>query len=88
MTQFLAEIYLPCVGPDGLRRAGAAAQALAQSGLPVRHVHSIYVPDDETCFLLFEAPSEAAARAAVDWAQLICNRVVEAHGAHVEEDVR
>lgn len=91
MTQFLAEVYLP--RGDGVveraaARAADAARALARSGVRVRHVQSIYLPEDETCFLLFEAASEGAVRAAAGWAELICNRVVEAHGADVEERVR
>ena len=28
----------------------------------MRYLRSIYVPDDETCFLIFEAPSAEAVR--------------------------
>lgn len=92
MTQFLVEVYVSGGDPEGMARtaarAGEAARELARGGLAIRHVDSIHVPEDETCFLLFDAPSEGVVRAAAGWAQLTCNRVVEARGAYVEEDQR
>jgi hypothetical protein len=39
---------------DGVRRAVAGMQA---TGAPVRFLRSVYVPEDETCFLLLEGAS-------------------------------
>jgi hypothetical protein len=60
-VQYLVEVYLPRsqaheAGATG-RRARAAAEALALEGVPIRYVRTTYVPDDETCFHLFEAAS-------------------------------
>ena len=69
---FLLEVYVAAVvGADveGLvRRARAAAEGLSTPGRPVRWLQSILVPEEETCFLLFEAEAsedvrEVAARA-------------------------
>ena len=62
MPEFLAEVYvsdrpgvptLPRV--DDLSRAAAA---VAADGVAVHLIRQIHVPEEETCFLLFEAPSE------------------------------
>jgi hypothetical protein len=52
------------------RRARAAAEALSSEGAPIRYVRATFLPDDETCFHLFEADSielveEASRRAAL-----------------------
>jgi hypothetical protein len=59
-------------------RAGVAAEQLACDGEPVRLVQSIFLPEDETCFLLYECGSAELAEAASGRADLRCVRVVEA----------
>jgi hypothetical protein len=39
------------------RRPRSAAEQLAEGGTPVRFDRSIYVPEDEICFFVFDAPS-------------------------------
>jgi hypothetical protein len=67
---------------DGLAsaaaRARAAADELAGEGVAVRHLRSIFVPEDETCFMLYDGPSAAAVEDAVARAGLACERVLEA----------
>jgi hypothetical protein len=63
MPSYLVEVYLPRsraaeVGATA-RRARAAAEQLAREGVPIRYVRTTYLPDDETCFHVLEAPTAA-----------------------------
>ena len=54
-------------------RARAACEALTREGTHVRFLRSIFVPEDEACFHLYEAASadavrEAAMQAGLDYA--------------------
>ena len=80
MQSYLVEVYLPRsrgheVGATG-SRARAAAEALSREGLPIRFVRTTFLPDDETCFHLFEADSAAVVEQAVTRAELGRARVV------------
>lgn len=55
--------------------ARAAAEELTRRGTAVRYCRSIFVPADETCFVLFEAESADAVRDAATLAALPCGRV-------------
>ena len=61
MPSYLVESYLPrsARGRRGAagRRAGAAAEQLTNEGTPVTYVRTTFLPDDETCFHLFDAGS-------------------------------
>lgn len=70
MAHFLIEGYVPRARRPALGEvalgARRAAEELSREGVEVRHLGAVYVPEDETCFCLFEAPSaEVARRAAV-----------------------
>ena len=61
MAEYLVELYV-AQGDQNVaqRHAESAEQAgaeLTREGRPVRCLRSIFVPEDETCFLLFDAPS-------------------------------
>jgi hypothetical protein len=79
-TTFLVESYVPRrtdAAPGELSaRLGAAAEALA---LDVHFLRAISLPEDETCFYLFEAPSAEAVRQVSERAGLRHERIVEAH---------
>ena len=79
MPEYLLELYVPRTGAhvavDHGESALAAAEHLTQRGSPVRYRGSIFVPAEETCFVLFEAPSADAVRAAARLAELPCARV-------------
>jgi hypothetical protein len=73
MPKFLLELYVH--GPDAAmsgaaRRARLGAQALTGEGTPVRCLRPIFVAEDETCFLLYEAASADAERTAAGRAGL------------------
>jgi Protein of unknown function (DUF4242) len=80
MNEFLVELYVSktdCAATaDGCERLGRAAAELTAEGRPVRLVRSIFVPEDETCFLLVEAStrelvSEIAGRAALPFERVV-----------------
>jgi len=82
MTEFLVEAYVPqsdgAGAERGAERARAAAEQLSSEGEPVRYLRSIFVPEDETCFYLFEAVSAAAVRKAAERAALHFERITTA----------
>jgi hypothetical protein len=44
---------------------------MRREGTPVRFLRSIFVPEDDTCFLLYEAPSARSVRQAAGRAGLV-----------------
>lgn len=82
MPSFLAETYLSRLRASRVRdregRAREAARELTKRGLPVRFIRSIFIPQDEICFFVFEAVSADAVGAACARAALRFERVVEA----------
>ena len=80
MPSYLVEVYLPRSRAHEARatgrRARAAAEELSREGVPIRYVRTTYLPDDETCFHLFEAASaevveEASSRAEFGHARVV-----------------
>jgi len=67
MSEFLVEFYLSrtdaAARGRSVRRARLAAEKQTRQGTPVRYLRSMYLPDEETCFLLYEAESAEAIRA-------------------------
>jgi hypothetical protein len=81
MGRYLAELYLSKGAASDVASATARARAAAGAGeedTPVRCLRSIFVPEDETWFLLYDAPTAEAVQRAVGRADLPCARVVEA----------
>jgi Nickel responsive protein SCO4226-like len=79
MARFLAESYVPRSRADdssyAARCARAAAEQLSREGISVRYVRTTLLPEDETCFHVFEALSAAAVgevgrRAGLSWARI------------------
>ena len=83
MAEYLVELYVSRTDAAAARRfaidAQRAAEELTGEGTPVRYERSIFVPDDETCFHLYEAESAEAVREVVRRAKLPCGRIAEAH---------
>jgi SAM-dependent methyltransferase len=61
MAEYLVELYVAQGDQNVAQRhaesADHAGAELTREGRPVRCLRSIFVPEDETCFLLFDAPS-------------------------------
>ena len=59
MTKYVVELYVSRAGSGSAEqaaaRARAAADQLRREGREVQYVRSIYVPEDETCFHVYEA---------------------------------
>jgi hypothetical protein len=79
---FIVERYLPpehhwelAAAADNDRRA---AERMTAAGAPARHLSTIYVPSDESCLSLFDAPSADALRQAQERAGIAFERIVEA----------
>ena len=82
MPSYLVETYL-ARGQTGERearerRARSAAEELTREKTPVRFEQSIHIPEDEICFIVFDAPSSRHAALAAQRARLEPIRVVEA----------
>jgi hypothetical protein len=77
MALFVVERYVPAsTSPDALAALGLAGPAAPTH--EIRHLRSWFLPADETCFSLFEAPSAAALKAAGDAAGVRYSRITEA----------
>jgi hypothetical protein len=64
VPSYLVEAYVPRSRTKEARAAGrrarAAAEELSREGSPIHYVRTTFLPDDETCFHVFEAASEDA----------------------------
>jgi hypothetical protein len=76
MVEFALELYVSRTDTTAVRRNVELARTAAK-GTRVRYLRSIFMPDDETCFLFFEASSAAAVGEVAERAGLGA-RVVEA----------
>ena len=82
MPEFLAETYTFLLAPGipavcAADVAGAAAHA-AGPGASACFLGAVAVPEEETCFWLYQAPSAAAVRAAMIAAGLRPERITQA----------
>ena len=68
LGHYLVELHRPATGWHSLQEAAAKARASADGmraeGTPVRMLRSIFVPEKDCCFLLYEAASADAVREA------------------------
>jgi hypothetical protein len=82
VPEFLVERYVSQTDEDAVTRdaddALAASVEMTREGTPVRYLRSIFVPEDETCFLLYEAGSADAVRKAALRAGLTFERIAAA----------
>jgi hypothetical protein len=85
MAGYLVEAYHPrpsgaCLTYAALR-AQAAAEALAREGAAIRFVRAIAIPDEDTCFFLYEATTAASVGEASRRASIRFDRIVDAEHA-------
>jgi uncharacterized protein DUF4242 len=82
VPSYLLETYVPrsraAEARASGRRAKAVAEELSRDGTRVRYVRTTFLPDDETCFHLFEAVSANAVEEVSRRAKLGRARVVPA----------
>lgn len=57
MANFLAERYQPEPSTREAITAMIERERAVALAMSIRHVGTVYIPADETCFTLFEAPS-------------------------------
>jgi uncharacterized protein DUF4242 len=81
MTGFVVELYVARTDIGAVERGARARRAaddLSRRGTSVRYLNSIFVAEDETCFLLYEGESAEAVRDAARLAGLAFDHVAEA----------
>ena len=82
MPEFLLEQYIASTDAHAValaaERARSGAAAVSTEDSPVRYLRAIFVPEDETCLLLFEAGSAGAVRAAALASGLRADRLAAA----------
>ncbi len=83
MPTYLVEIYAP--GTVVVDDLAERAVVVARASPGVHYLRSIFVPEDETCFHLFDAASPEALRAAGREAGIEFPRILEAVCIDVQE---
>lgn len=90
LARYTVELRLPEAGWQELQRATArarqATEQLRDEGAQVRFLRSIFVPEDDACFFLYEGPSAQSVRAAAARAKLGVVRVDPALQLDPEEE--
>jgi hypothetical protein len=82
MGEFIAEAYVArrdaAAVEAGANRTRAVADELTRQGCSIRFLRTIFVPEDETCFYLFEASSASVVRDVGDQAGVRFEHVTRA----------
>ncbi len=82
MAQFLLEVFVSRSRASDLaaaeQRVREATERVSHDGALVAYVGATYVPEDETCFLVFESGSRDAVGEASRRAALAYQRIVHA----------
>jgi hypothetical protein len=91
VAEFLVELYVSRTdllsAESDAERGRLAAEELTREGTPVRYLRSIFVPEEETCFSLYEAATADAVHEVARRAALRFERVAEAV-SHSKGDTR
>lgn len=88
--RFLAERYLPLHSPEALASQVDQDRAAARA-VSIRHVLTIHVPADDTCFTLFEAASlelvtQTSDRFELGYRRVVPAIVIESAGQELQDD--
>ena len=86
VATYVVEAYLPN-SPVARESASAAAMQLARVADGVRYVRSVFLPDEETVFHLFEAPSPAVVIDAAARVELAMDRIATAIERRGDDEV-
>jgi hypothetical protein len=82
VPSYLVETYVPRSRAAEARttadRARTIAETLSRGGTPVRYIRTTFLPDDETCFHVFEAASPDAVGEVCRRAGIASARIVPA----------
>ena len=77
--RYTVELHLPRTGWEDLQEAAArarqATEQMRREGEHVRFLRSIFVPEDDACFFLYEGSSAQSVRDAAVRAELGVRRV-------------
>ena len=76
LTTYVVELSTPASGWVGIEEVVARARIASHDN--VRFLRSVFVPEDDTCFLLYEGPSPESVRDAARRAQLGVRHVAAA----------
>jgi hypothetical protein len=80
MARYVVELYRPGSAAGSLQRdadrLAAGAAELTGKGTPVSYLDTLFLPGDETCLHVLEAPSEADVLAVAERAAIEVERVV------------
>jgi hypothetical protein len=82
LQAFLVERYVSPLAAVGLAASSARLARLCAgpdlTGTRVRHLYSVYLPTEDTCFCLLRAPSAEAVRAVNTQADFALDRIIDA----------
>ena len=82
MSVYVAERYLPGITHEQLlaaaHRAKLVTAQMSAEGTPVTYLRSTFLAADQTCYCLFEGPSEHTVKQANDRAEIPYERIVAA----------
>ena len=90
LARYAVELNRPDGGWTGIEaataRARRAAAEMRTEGTPVRFLRSVFVPEDESCFFLYEGPNADADRDAAGRAELTVAHIDKTIGLEPEEE--
>ena len=85
MDRYTVEFRLPQGGWADVHEAADRAREAASADDGVRFLRSVFVPEDDACFFLYEGPSAQSVTDAAERAQLAVRRVDSALRLEGEE---